>query len=723
MYHEGSIHILGIPRLFFARFLLINQPCLNHLHPDILYLPPPHSRPSSLPLPLHRRILPPPPESVMIEVPHRQSQSPHAGGYPEMHRDFEQMNINPSPSFGHNDNTHNPQDLHFDVHPGGQGSNGELFNGLGSSSPGYEGCIITRKTVPGQEKIWGIVRREEMQDSQDQLKSEIRRERKSGMDVYNRPEMKGMKRRQIDKLIYDKSVDNPGCKYKLVYLKLERSWDKKIVRAMRVILKREPAPGNTNFRIRPLSGETVDLTGGHIHTDLGSSYGSSSGDLHGSSPPHRSFVPKMQQMFTEPISSHAPRAEPWVHIRPDNQGPPHPSHNSEHASPQFDLPQGNPPRPNAGFNGPSPDFQQPHHDDHFQSEPIYEGRPHPDSHQGSHQGPVPNGKSYPKNGTSDDRHQPDFSERRPHLDSNPHANNRSKNGKGNEKNSNKDYAKNYSDFPPHSESDGYETYSDHSGFSKTRSNQTRDTELSDEEYHKEKRHSAKQNDKRRDSYSSRDPNHYSSERDNRRQGHRLGRKDSRRSSRSSHDYERDFHGAVRQHRRKSPHHSASSSQSSGTRYFVDDYEFIPSKTSRRERGQSFHRGSGFSQEPHPTLHRRASSSEEETRGTRRRNRMPSFSHPVDLHDGRADLAEQIAKDVAQKLRNDGLEKENEDLRRRQAMMENAGHMRARPLSGYAEPHMPQYTDQYADLPYSELPRHNRRFSRNLQRGGRFGGMV
>lgn len=687
----------------------------------------------------------------MIDVPRGQPHSPHTGGFPEMQRGFEQMNINAHPPFEHNDNNiHNPQNLGFDIHPGlhGHGSTGEGFHGLGSPSAGYEGCIITRKRIPGQEKIWAIVDREEWRLTQDQFKSEVRKDKSGGKDVYNRVDMKGRKRQQIDRLIHDRTLDNPDCKYKLASLKLETSWDGKVVRAMRVILKREPLSGNTTFRTRSVNGETVDLTGAHIHNDLGSSYGSSSGYLHASSPPHRLFVPQMNQTFPEPIPPHAPRAEPWVHInRPDIQGPPHPGHHFEHLSPGFDQPQDNSPRPDAGFDGPLPQFQQPHHDGQFQTDSFLEGHHHPDSglkaknksgnnngddrHQPGpffeghpHPDSSPNAKNKSKNDKSNVRRQPSqHFEGHSHPDSNPKAKNKSKMDQGGDKHSKKNNAKNYNDFPSRSESDGYEDVSDYSGFSKTKSNRTRDTDLSDEEYYKEKRYSAKHEGNRRDSYSSRDPYHDSAERIDRRHSHRLGRKDSRRSSRSSHEYDRDSHGAFRQHRRKSPHHSANSSQSSGTRYYIDDYEYIPSKSSRHERANPFRHGLSFSQEPRPYLSHRPSSFEEEARGTRRStgfkgNQMPSFSHPIDVHDDRADLVEQITNKVAQKLRTDGLEKENDDLRR-QMMMEK-GHMGPRAVPGYMEP---QYADQhFPDLPYTE-PRYNRRLSRTLQRGGMYGGVI
>ena len=666
----------------------------------------------------------------MIDVLHGPPRSPHGNTFPEVQRDFARMNINAHPPFSHNgDNRYSPPNLPSDVHPGlhHEDSNGQIFNDLDSPLPRYEGFMLTKAENPGQEKKWLRVKRKEMPWYQAQFRSEIQKEKRKGVNVdkvYNSKEMNGSKRDQIDRLIRDKILQNPTFDYKLVSLKLDVLRNG-TTNSMRVILKRENTSSDAFTRVQALNGEIIDLTKEDVHHGfVESSYESS----RGSPPPVPNFMHQKEPMFPEPRLPSTQGAEPWAHVhRPDISGSsPQPSLHFERTLPSFGQPLGDSFRQDSAFRpphddpsrresafrpppgdslrreppfGPPPSFQQPHDDHDFQPE-ISEERQHPDF--------IPAGKKYHKNDKSDNKRSDN------------------KHDKNHGKNYDKNYEKSHRESTSYSESDGSESFSDYSDFSKTRSNQTRDTELSADEYRGEKMSSGKYKKNRRNSHSSQEQYHGSSDKDDHRHGPRLGRKDSRQSSRGSHEYERNTHGAFRKHQRRSPHHSTNSSQSSGVRYYIDDFEVIPSSNSRHERPSPFRRTSSISHDYPPSLHQRTSSYDEEVRATRRPsgikgNRMSSFSHPIDVFDERAVMMDEIAKSVKNDLRVENLAKENEELR--EAMMENMQPMgprgfHHRPAMGSTQP-----IDQYVDLSYSE-PRRTRRYSgRHLQRGGLFAGLV
>lgn len=654
----------------------------------------------------------------MIDVLHGPPRSSHGNTFPEVQRDFARMNINAHPPFSHNgDNLYGPPNLPSDVHSGlhHEDSNGQIFNDLDSPLPRYEGFMLTKAEFPGQEKKWLRVKRKEMPWYQAQFRSEIQKEKRKGVNadkVYNSKEMNGSKREQVDRLIRDKILQNPTFDYKLVSLKLDVLRNG-MTNSMRVILKRENTSSDAFTRVQALNGEIVDLTKDDVSHGVGES---AHGSSRGSPPPVRNFMHHQKEpMLPESRLPSTQGAEPWAHVRrPDIPGSsPQLSPSFEHTLPSFSQPLDNSFRrePAGAFRpspddplrrespfGPPPSFQQPHHHHDFQTE-ISEEQQDSDF--------VPAGKKTHQNDRSDNK-----------RSDNKHDKNHGRNHDNN-------YEKSHRESTSHSEFDGSESLSDYSDFSKTRSNQTRDTEVSADEYRGEKMSSGKYKKNRRNSYSSQEQYHGSSDKDDHRHGPRLGRKDSRQSSRGSHEDERNTRGGFRRHRRRSPHHSPNSSQSSGVRYYIDDFEVIPSSNSRHERPSPFRRTSSISQDYPPSLHQRTSSYDEEARATRRPsgirgNRMSSLSHPVDVFDERA-MMDEIAKNVKNELRVENLAKENEELR--EAMMENMQPMgprgfHHRPAMGSTQP-----IDQYVDLSYSE-PRRTRRYSgRHLQRGGLFAGLV
>ena len=138
-----------------------------------------------------------------------------------------------------------------------------------NSSPGqvsYEGYTFTKfdsKRRALDEK-WAVARMTPMPVSQEDLKDQIRRNRKkhkSATDEYNDDKMKGFKRRQVDNLIRERTkIDGDyGYEYVLASIKLDSRKSKKNITetvSMQVILKRQRMAG---VPLEPSTGPSLDF--------------------------------------------------------------------------------------------------------------------------------------------------------------------------------------------------------------------------------------------------------------------------------------------------------------------------------------------------------------------------------------------------------------------------------------------------------------------------------
>lgn len=138
-----------------------------------------------------------------------------------------------------------------------------------NSSPGqvsYEGYTFTKfdsKRRALDEK-WAVARMTPMPVSQEDLKDQIRRNRKkhkSATDEYNDDKMKGFKRKQVDNLIRERTkIDGDyGYEYVLASIKLDSRKSKKNITetvSMQVILKRQRIAG---VPLEPSTGPSLDF--------------------------------------------------------------------------------------------------------------------------------------------------------------------------------------------------------------------------------------------------------------------------------------------------------------------------------------------------------------------------------------------------------------------------------------------------------------------------------
>lgn len=154
-----------------------------------------------------------------------------------------------------------------------------LSHNSNSGQLSYEGYTFTKcdSKQTGQKETWAVATMTPMPVSQEDLKDQIKRNRKrhiSALDEYNDDKMKGFKRKQVDNLIGERTkIDGDyGYEYVLASIKLDSRKTKRKsteTMSMQVILKRqlrvdfppEPSMGlSLDFHER-LPSQTVDLTG------------------------------------------------------------------------------------------------------------------------------------------------------------------------------------------------------------------------------------------------------------------------------------------------------------------------------------------------------------------------------------------------------------------------------------------------------------------------------
>lgn len=193
----------------------------------------------------------------------------------------------------------------------------------------YEGYTFTKvhSNQTGLKETWAIAKMVPMPVSQDDLKDEIKRNRKkniSALDEYNDRNMKGFKRKHVDNLIRERTkIDGDyGYEYVLASIKLESRKPKgnnSETLSMQVILKRQltadflhdPLTGSSMDFHAKLPSQVIDLTSGdepEMAIDHG---GGSQVGYQGSSVPFTVHP----QMFPLAHSQFAGRGVPYVDDR------------------------------------------------------------------------------------------------------------------------------------------------------------------------------------------------------------------------------------------------------------------------------------------------------------------------------------------------------------------------------------------------------------------------
>ncbi|MCJ1468861.1 Bromodomain-containing protein 4 [Pseudocyphellaria aurata] len=639
-----------------------------------------------------------------VHMPHApmaqpQPPAPHGRPHPGLAEEFRRLNIN----LPHMQQPGQPGQ------PGQQGQQAFARREGTPSPPKLVGFLLTKTKDPGIPETWERIQKKELAVTQDELSDEINKEKKRGVSVmakYEHQDMDGFKRSQVDRLIKDLTLGDPGYDYKLVLLKLREGRTAKGQRmtvSMRVILRGQLATGNPRTRMQGLDSQTVDIN---------------------QSPPGPTFIPMPpanrfpQQPPPPPPPQPAPRDpqpfnfDPWsfpnerpgVNIprRPPTPGTGFNAHHDRPShTPEVFTPPSGESSPRSDRSSPPLDFSRPF----VPNRPSHPGRPEEDRREPkqSHNVPLPR---QPSHGNFFLR--PDFlpggrpdeqAKKSKTKDDRPKA---SEQKKGNQaKKEKKDHLP---FFDPLDSDFSDAMLSDDSGFSRTGTNRTGDTEVSD--HRRDKRFSTGHRDGYRSAYGSLEEDHDDDVRGNRRDhgdkrfstGHRDGHRSAHGSLEEDHDddirgYRRD-HAArrrdslgFRQHRRKSPLHSANSSISSGSRYLYDEKVYAHHNSRNNNPGK----------------------------------RRSGFNHPVDIvYDEKEEMKETVRAEVKQEFerkRMEELTRENERLKQERS--------RFRRGSAYMDPPEPimngrerfpwgsAYKPLQAELSQAELPR-SRRAANDLQ---------
>ena len=232
----------------------------------------------------------------------------HGGG---SNPSFDGRFVSPSPQF----DTHLPLD------------------GNGKVPVDLEGWTFTKQPAvrPDQKETWAIVLKTPMTATQAQLRDQVTKQKKKGnsaADQLASSEMAGFKRKQVERLMSDRTRTDPDTRfqYKLAALRLRQEVTRqgKQTVSMHVILKRQLRPGfaqpsSSYDRIQELDGEVVDLTGAEETNYSHDSHSASLPSHHIHPPP----VHGQQPLYMEhpgPAFIHDPRFPPQA--VPHHGGPP-----------------------------------------------------------------------------------------------------------------------------------------------------------------------------------------------------------------------------------------------------------------------------------------------------------------------------------------------------------------------------------------------------------------
>ncbi|MCJ1458302.1 hypothetical protein MMC28_008673 [Mycoblastus sanguinarius] len=503
---------------------------------------------------------------------------------------------------------------------------GRPLNNNGKGSTSYEGYTFTKLEAegPNQKETWALVKKVPMPFGQSELKEQVSRQYKRGATAsaaYDAPDMKGFKRKQIDRLIQErnKMEGGSGFKYILASIKLDqrRKGGRSETVSMKVILKRLIQEGAAQGTPMSFGGthipaiEIVDLTS-EGDSDKSSHIGSK-----GTTPgfmAHSGYFPPQHGG----LGGHGGHGgQHGGHIADDRFFPHHsPPHGFEQPFANPHSPHGGPHSPHEGPHSPHGGPHSPHGGPHSPH-----GGPH-SPHGGPHS---PHGfpeEAYDQghgHGDNDKKPKAKKSKRPPIIEIHPPKSHK----KGNV----------YSDSESPSDSEASSRGTD----------KTPDTPVSYEshEHRKEKKY-------HKDSYH-------------------------RKSGSRDHGHREPRETIYRQHKRKEPAPRAPSpapshnSHKSGSRYRYEEVEVEPEVSSRRRR--ELPRRQLSYQREHPGQLQRAMGYDDDhhldhdlrgigRRPTVYRKKIEINPRPIDLFDGREDLAEsarerrdrEMARELEEELR-------------------------------------------------------------------------
>lgn len=287
----------------------------------------------------------------MIQVPEAPLPPPRFGAHPgpqHLPADMERLNLDHGvPPYSGHSGSHHPSPEGRFVGPSHQFDTSLPFDGDGKIPITYEGWGFTKQPAvrPDQKETWALVVKTPMSVSQNELRDQVTKQRKKGKSATDQlasPDMAGFKRKQVDRLIADRTRTDPDQRfeYKLGALKLGQKESKRFGRqtiSMQVILKRQLRNGLTQpssgyGRIQELDGEIVDLTGAEDGSYSQDSY--STGVPHYAQPPAHGYA---QQFMEQPGAAYVhdsmftgqaipPHGSPPVQHVPEQYLPHHDGH-------------------------------------------------------------------------------------------------------------------------------------------------------------------------------------------------------------------------------------------------------------------------------------------------------------------------------------------------------------------------------------------------------------
>lgn len=244
----------------------------------------------------------------MFHVPEAPPPPPPFGAHPGPHHlpaEMERLNLDHGvpPHSSHNGSHHPSVEGRF-VGPSHQFDTSLPFDGEGKVPITYEGWGFTKQPAirPDQKETWALVVKTPLSMSQNELRDQVTKQKKKGKSATDQlasPDMAGFKRKQVDRLIADRTGTDPDTRfeYRLGALKLDQKESKRFGKqtvSMQVILKRQLRNGLTQpssgyGRVQELDGEIVDLTGAEDANYVQDNY-STGAPSHYAQPPAQGYA-------------------------------------------------------------------------------------------------------------------------------------------------------------------------------------------------------------------------------------------------------------------------------------------------------------------------------------------------------------------------------------------------------------------------------------------------
>ena len=688
--------------------------------------------------------------------------------------DFDDLNVrsNQRPPLVHQAGRQNAPLRPPQGHPGQRSGGGHSANSRTPLAPSYEGWVLTKGPSTVGKTPWSSVVRKSIDPLEEDLESEVwqsKRKGKGPTHAYEQMDKNKNRRKHIDQLVNDRTREEPAWEFQLalVAIKQRRTRDGIETVRMRVILRRVPRADDVHTvdlssadRLGPSSVSRPPTYAEEQRRVLREEEGRTPADrrVHASPEGRGPWLQPgggpanlLRPGLATPASAMSPDERPNTGVFPDlppqPAGPafgstgPLPGPRLPHPDPAFGQIDPRPglqpqrPGPASGSIDPSPGprLQRPHAE-LGSVDPLHGLKPpHPGPAFGQFDpspglglrqpGPAPGanplfnpprdgGRAFPQ-GSFGTQMNEETTRAAMSKGMNPIGEtNKFRNAQEEEENS--------SSSP---ESDDSESGSGKSAISGAWTDRTPDTEQSyrgSKEYRKEKRYSKPHKATRRPSSAEHDPEHGN---------HSKGE---HRSSREPARYRRDHHhhsrsptdrhgteGTFRQHRRKSPPQSPTSSHSS--LYYVtdDDVEVVPNRSSRLGGRPSQSRHTSYpAPKERPILHQHAESYDRHIPRsaprplTNRGQPTASFSVPSDDYDATRQEFRKELDEIKQKAaqdRIDSLVRENEHLRQKDILRERDNKDRDRfdwpSASGYGEPRFaePAFPERQYPLQYPYPP--------------------